>query len=89
VSRVRSRAAAGLTPGRRLRPRRVRRGSSHPSGRAGRTSVLCGARGLNQDGGRPRLGRPDIGTSSPEVAQAGGRAGGATKWAAAVIATAP
>lgn len=28
-------------------------GSSHPSGRAGRTRVSCGARGLNQRGGRP------------------------------------
>ena len=28
-------------------------GSSHPSGRAGRTRVSCGARGLNQPHGRP------------------------------------
>ena len=31
-------------------------GSSHPSGRAGRTRVSCGARGLNQPNGRPARG---------------------------------
>ena len=32
---------------------RSRKCSSHPFGRAGRTRVSCGARGLNQVGGRP------------------------------------
>ena len=47
-------------------------GSSHPFGRAGRTRVSCGARGLNQDRrsscSRVLCRRPDIGASSPWLA---------------------
>src|SRR5262245_55354211 len=46
-----------------------RRRSSHPSGRAGRARVPCGARGLNQVGGRPVLARPDFHASSPELCE--------------------
>jgi hypothetical protein len=43
-------------------------GSSHPSGRAVRTRVSCGARGLNQGNGRPdRLGGHDCRRARPRA----------------------
>jgi Molybdopterin oxidoreductase len=55
----RSRTPGSWTSRITRRPGRGRKHSSHPFGRAARARVSCGARGLNQDGGRqsPRSAR--------------------------------
>jgi hypothetical protein len=64
-----SRAAGRWPPRRSRRLRRGRKRSSHPSGRAARARVPCGARGLNQYFGRPCGSEArTFPTSSPERA---------------------
>ena len=67
MSRARSGPSGGWAPVRVTAWRWGKR-SSHPSGRAGRARVSCGARGLNQVGGRPVVGEARHHASSPERA---------------------
>ena len=58
LSRLGSGSAGGWVPVRGLRAGGGGWCCSHPSGRAWRTRVSCGAQGLNQGVGRPGLARP-------------------------------